>query len=364
MGLVIGLVLLAYDQVSDENSSSTLLTVEDVNLVYTHETTDNNYFDYETPDQNQPDTNITYNYQTLTNISFKSKKRAQGPKDVNLIYTIDSNNFVLTATFYKGENDYLAGLDRQIWIYDYEPNPTSRDFIMKILDEQTQKEFMQPLVNYLNDLNMPNYKKVRVAVSLVQHIPYDWNGFTQDTITGKHPYEVLYTNTGVCSEKSRLLVYLLRELGYGMALFDFNAENHEAVGIKCPTQYSFRNSGYCFIESTTPSIITDSNKEYVAAGKLISNPEIVITNYGESFDEVSEDYRDAQNYSLWDKEVLGTNMNALENDYSKWINLRKKYGFEESSCDTGFTLCNGSCWVACTSGKWVCNSGQLPFCFN
>ena len=50
----------------------------------------------------------------------------------------------------------------------------------------------------------------------------------------KYPYEILYENKGVCSDKSRLLACLLKELGFGCVLFVYNSENHEAVGIKCP----------------------------------------------------------------------------------------------------------------------------------
>jgi len=37
---------------------------------------------------------------------------------------------------------------------------------------------------------------------------------------------VLYEDKGVCGEKSLLLAYLLRELGYGVVLFEFKPENH------------------------------------------------------------------------------------------------------------------------------------------
>jgi hypothetical protein len=60
----------------------------------------------------------------------------------------------------------------------------------------------------------------------------------------------LYENKGVCGEKSMLLAFLLRDLGFGVVLFDFAAQNHEAVGVKCSN--GFRGTGYCYLESTTP----------------------------------------------------------------------------------------------------------------
>jgi uncharacterized protein YeeX (DUF496 family) len=63
---------------------------------------------------------------------------------------------------------------------------------------------------------------------------------------------VLYNNTGVCSDKSLLAYSLIKELGYGMAFFIYDKENHMAIGIKCPEKYSTYGSGYCYAETTNP----------------------------------------------------------------------------------------------------------------
>ncbi len=65
----------------------------------------------------------------------------------------------------------------------------------------------------------------------------------------RFPVEVLVDKKGVCSEKSMLLAGILAYAGYDVVLFEFEKENHMAVGIKCSCKNSFRNSGYCFIEA-------------------------------------------------------------------------------------------------------------------
>ena len=105
-----------------------------------------------------------------------------------------------------------------------------------------------------------NDDQARIAISLVQQIPYDWQTFG---LENRYPYEVIYDNTGVCEEKSRLLAFLLRDLGFDVVLFSFESENHMAVGIMCPVQYSYKNTGYCFVETTEPTMITYSQGEYV-----------------------------------------------------------------------------------------------------
>ena len=54
-------------------------------------------------------------------------------------------------------------------------------------------------------------EQLRIAVSLVQNIPYDWDNYYTGEL-GKYPYEVLYQNKGVCGEKSQLIIFLLREV--------------------------------------------------------------------------------------------------------------------------------------------------------
>jgi hypothetical protein len=93
---------------------------------------------------------------------------------------------------------------------------------------------------------------VEFAMAFVQFIPYD-NNKALGSITNAnpyYPYETLYLNRGVCSDKSFLAILILRKLGYGAAIFDFPDFNHSAVAVSCPLEYSFASSGYCYIETT------------------------------------------------------------------------------------------------------------------
>jgi len=91
------------------------------------------------------------------------------------------------------------------------------------------------------------------AMALVQYIPYDHAKLAQDNDRNNnpyYPYETLYLNRGVCSDKTFLAVDLLRALGYGAAILDFPEENHSAAGIACPVADSLNGSGYCYVETT------------------------------------------------------------------------------------------------------------------
>lgn len=94
---------------------------------------------------------------------------------------------------------------------------------------------------------------VEFIVSFVQYIPYDQSKVSAGGGSNSnpyYPYETLYLNKGVCSDKTFLAVLLLRKLGYGAAILDFPERNHTALGISCPVQYSVNSSGYCYGETT------------------------------------------------------------------------------------------------------------------
>jgi Skp family chaperone for outer membrane proteins len=86
------------------------------------------------------------------------------------------------------------------------------------------------------------------------------------------PYELLFQQRGVCSDKSLLAIAILRQLGYGTAIFAYEQDNHMAIGIACPQNYSTYDSGYCYAETTAvgnkigiiPDFDPGSNKTVIA----------------------------------------------------------------------------------------------------
>jgi hypothetical protein len=193
------------------------------------------------------------------------------------IVTLPSmGNFVV----YGGLNDYLSELDRSISYYS--TPPTTKDFILRDLDNEIQKKYLDELVAKIKSRSDNLHEKANIAINLVQGIPYDLGAYNSNNVEGRYPYEVLYDMKGVCMEKSDLLAFLLRELDFGVAIFEFDSESHRAVGIKCKN--GNYNSDYCFIESTDYYPVGQIPDEYVG-GVDIRNaiPEIVVISEGESY---------------------------------------------------------------------------------
>lgn len=253
-------------------------------------------------------------------------------KIVNYEYVLRGKHSQIPYIVYGGMNDFLRSQPRYILYRVDQKQPTDIDFIKKDLDNEDQKPFIDPLIREIENITSNKDDQARIAISLVQNLEYDSVGLRTGNVKGKYPYEVLYTGCGVCSEKSELLAYMLRELGYEVVIFRFETEMHDAIGIKCPYEYSYENSGYCFVETTSPSIVTYSSGDYMVTGnlttRLTSMPEKLKICNGSSFDSVSEEYNDAQTWSN-----IGTGKVLDEATYIKWKSLVNKYGIKTTRTD-------------------------------
>jgi len=285
-------------------------------------------------------------------------------------YVLHGESGNITVKMYSGVYNELSSEHSPTAClrYDNDKSPCTnfelQEYYLQYLDNPIQKKELGELIHSIESKTSNQDDRARIAISLVQNIPYDWDKFLNSTTNRtKSPYMVLYENKGVCSEKSLLLAFLLRELGYGVVLFTFESENHMAVGIKSPIQYSYENSGYAFIESTSPTIITDSQGNYSGAGKLTSIPEQYNISDGSSFSSITEEYQDSIEFN----QLLEGNRILTAEEYRRWEILVWKYGIATKDgrtiqenpsnkpvCDGG-RLCNGRCWNECEFGSlWTC----------
>jgi len=248
-------------------------------------------------------------------------------------YILRGKTGFISTTLYQGvANQQLSTpIPATCMRYVSDPAPCTQEeiriYYLKYLNEPYQEKGLNELVEQIKFKTSNRDDQARIAISLVQNIPYDYAKLHYDSSmeSTKYPYHVLYENHGLCGEKSLLLAYLLRELGYGVVLFEFNSEKHMAVGIQSPIQYSYANSGYAFIESTSPAIITDSQGDYAGAGKLTSTPKIIRISNGSSMTSILEEYNDARTFhQVYDQitqlhDTYGTVLDRYQ--YSRWLSL-------------------------------------------
>lgn len=262
---------------------------------------------------------------------FCYSKYQTNSKTIFLKYFLNGKENEIEFVVYQGVVDYISNVSNSITYYG--ETPSRLDFKLKNIEEPVQREFLLSLVTEIQNLDLSKENQARVAISLVQNIPYNE---TEDKAVGirgdlgvnrsRYPYEVLYDMQGVCEGKSELLSFLLKELGYGVGIFYYPEEDHEAVGIKCPSEYSLDETGYCFVETTGPAIISDDQGYYLNWGKLSSDSEFYLIQEGDSLDKV-RDYKDADNLAeiltLIEENGKITRLQKIQLD-----NLKQRYGLE------------------------------------
>ena len=260
-------------------------------------------------------------------------KYQTNPINISFNYTLRGKNMQINFTVYKGMDDYLSSLPRYI---NTDENPNLNDFKLRSLNNEEQRQLLIPFFVGIENLAKDKDDQARIAISLVQNIPFGnsnktikFGGIPLDYY--RYPYEVLYDNQGICDEKSELLSFLLREMGYANAFLYYPKENHEAIGIKCPTIKGLNNTGYCFVETTGPSIITDYETEYVGIGQLTSVPEIFPIPGNLSFGQENlYEYDDARTLdSIREAARTDGAINIIES--FQFNSLKKKYGLQDTS---------------------------------
>lgn len=196
----------------------------------------------------------------------------------------------------------------------------SADFLAFINDAE-QQQYVTALASAIELKTDSPDDQARIAVSLVQHIPY--SGGNQY----RYPYEVLYNGHGVPGEKSMLLALLLRDLGFGSSVFSFIPEDHMAAGISVLAPYDYQNTGYAFIDATEPDMITYDGS-ISSFGTVSSKPEVTLVGAGRQLSAVSADYNDAHEWA-----TMMANINHLSTGQRQQYDiLNNKYDLSYFTC--------------------------------
>ena len=198
-------------------------------------------------------------------------------------YILRGKSDIININLYSGVNDYVKQLQIKSPIDGY-------DYDRQMMNNPIENKYLKSLIDAIKDKTTNKEDQARIAISLVQRIPYDYERAklipVSSNIKIPRPYEVLFNDIGVCQDKSYLLAYILRELGFGVAALHFSDEKHDAVGIKVSSQFDFQDSGYAYLEASNPAIPSVVNPI------LKSKAYIRKISDGMSFD-ISEEYNDA-----------------------------------------------------------------------
>jgi hypothetical protein len=243
-------------------------------------------------------------------------------------YTLNEIGYSIELSIYDDVKEYLSNKKPA-------PSENISQYYLEFLKSSIQRRYLNDLLEKIQERSKNRNDLARISISLVQRIPYDCDKVNYDLKYDpytkiRYPYEVISDNKGICCEKSLLLAFLLKELGFGVALFVFKEENHMALGIKSPEEFSFFQTGYAFIETTAPSIVTDFQLNYMESNKLgifwhnlKSFPMIIPLCDGISFNGVYVEFCDAKEWN----ELNGKYRHEGGYYFNRRLKLIRKYGF-------------------------------------
>ena len=213
------------------------------------------------------------------NIQLKEESPLElsGPVEKTFSWEYAGKKYSLNQTFYTSVYDYYKSQNKEYSYVGTLPDNWEEEYYAMFLKTNDADKSISEVASGIQNLgkknNLTDNQIVDLTLAFVQSIKYDdakaKNILAQiGNETMLFPYETLYEQSGVCSDKSLLAYALLRQMGYGAALFIYKQENHMAVAIECPKDYSTYGSGYCYGETTSvgnkigiiPVIDTESNK--------------------------------------------------------------------------------------------------------
>ncbi len=179
----------------------------------------------------------------------------QEPRSITFEWGYEGKTYTITETLYKTAFEYYNSAPKEyICSEGYCPDDWKDDYVKMFLKkaegDNTISQVASDIETVGQKAKLSDDQIIELTIAFVQSIPYDYDKVKTAEFFPRYPYEVLYDNKGICSGKSFLAVLLMKEMDYGVALFDFDYEKHIAPAVKCPKEYSSYNSGYCFAEVT------------------------------------------------------------------------------------------------------------------
>jgi hypothetical protein len=100
-----------------------------------------------------------------------------------------------------------------------------------------------------------------------------------------------------------------------------------AVGVKCASDYDYQGTGYAFIETTRPTIISYVPDTYYGGFSIPPDLRLIQVNGGKRMLDISTEYRDA--LRLKQLEKTGRSMDMDE--YNEWLKISNRYDLRYTS---------------------------------
>jgi len=195
-------------------------------------------------------------------ISFRKFPEAKGAKQITLNCNYKGKKVVVTESLYQSIDDFYSSDPKK---RSYTALDNYKGFSSSYPEDSTITDLVQKINSKGKAMHLSKDETMDLATCFVQNIPYDKekgkvvlsqgegtsvSSLDSKAMLGRFPYETLYDNEGICTDKSYLEAAVLEKMGYGTAILTFDKERHMAVGVETPADYSLYDGRYSYLETT------------------------------------------------------------------------------------------------------------------
>lgn len=182
------------------------------------------------------------------------------PKEISLSCDYNGKLLSIQETLYGSTNEYYKSEPKKKTAY-FKQN--DKDFVFIYPEDKAINEITEKIVTLgkINGLNSD--QTLDLGACMIQNIPYDsekaskilgpnYRNYPISEIIPRYPYETLYENSGLCSDKTFLGAAILGGMGYETGILTFEKEKHMALGVGAPAGYTSFGTKYSIMELTNP----------------------------------------------------------------------------------------------------------------
>jgi hypothetical protein len=189
-------------------------------------------------------------------------------------------SLTLSDTLYGSLDAYYKNDPNKKYTY---LNNNEKDFVFSYSEDGTMKD----LANKIEALGVQNGldqdQTLDLGACLLQSIPYDnvkaqkilgpdFTKYPISEVIPRYPYETLYDDTGICTDKTFLGAAVLGDMGYKTAIMTFDADKHMSLGVGVTGGYGSFGTSYGIMELTgTGFLVGDVPELSTGVGLAINN---------------------------------------------------------------------------------------------
>lgn len=199
------------------------------------------------------------------------------PKVNTVVCKYAGKNLSVSTTLYGNINNYYLYHD----YYNRESYLRNEDFAKFVFTnskDQTIKKLAGDIKKVATSNGLNDDQSLELASCFIQNIQYDndksnvvLKGTGNTANTEQYPYQTLYLNRGICTDKTYLGSALLKEMGFGTGILVFDRDEHMSLGINVPIGYSSFSTNYAIMELTSAGFTPGSIPTAVSNGLPSSN---------------------------------------------------------------------------------------------